>query len=332
MNANDACSPATRPSQYGRPHVYARDSHSWSGNCVCGRLVGDRLHTEAAPGVPVPEEMRDGAALRQTTDCDRPTGGHIAPQILRSAARAARQDADPRWRAVAEWLEYEATLWGPSAEGLGDDHAGRVARAVLVQEPLGAAYRAAVLQWAADELRAMPVPTALHGPGWYGQAWRDAADHLADLADQAAPDVDEDAERLVDLEAEVDRLRARLGVVADWAAAMLESSFAQRDALQILDAIDWRNLPRGAVDPSQYTATRREARLIRRWATSRRGRDLERRLREKLADEVVRCGQLQETVEQLRSERDDLQLVIDHLDQSAYERAAARARETAGEA
>ncbi len=42
------------PEQYGDPHVYARDVHSGSGNCVCGAALGDELHTEAAPGVPVP--------------------------------------------------------------------------------------------------------------------------------------------------------------------------------------------------------------------------------------------------------------------------------------
>lgn len=42
------------PGQYSRPHVYARDIRSGAGNCVCGGALGDRLHTEAAPGVPVP--------------------------------------------------------------------------------------------------------------------------------------------------------------------------------------------------------------------------------------------------------------------------------------
>lgn len=46
------------PAQYGKPHVYARDVHSGAGNCVCGRALGSRLHTEAAPGVPVPERLR----------------------------------------------------------------------------------------------------------------------------------------------------------------------------------------------------------------------------------------------------------------------------------
>lgn len=36
------------PFQYGRPHVYARDVYSGSGNCVCGRPPESRMH------VPVP--------------------------------------------------------------------------------------------------------------------------------------------------------------------------------------------------------------------------------------------------------------------------------------
>lgn len=46
------------PGQYGRPHVYARDVHSGAGNCVCGWDLGASRHTEAAPGVPVPEWAR----------------------------------------------------------------------------------------------------------------------------------------------------------------------------------------------------------------------------------------------------------------------------------
>lgn len=41
------------PGQYSRPHVYARDVHSGVGNCVCGRHLQHRLHTEVAPGVPI---------------------------------------------------------------------------------------------------------------------------------------------------------------------------------------------------------------------------------------------------------------------------------------
>jgi hypothetical protein len=44
--------------EYCQPHVYARDITSGAGNCVCGADLGDELHTEAAPGVPMPESAR----------------------------------------------------------------------------------------------------------------------------------------------------------------------------------------------------------------------------------------------------------------------------------
>lgn len=46
------------PSEYGQPHVYARDVRSGAGNCVCGGALPDAVHTEAAPGVPIPVRMR----------------------------------------------------------------------------------------------------------------------------------------------------------------------------------------------------------------------------------------------------------------------------------
>jgi hypothetical protein len=46
------------PDEYTKPHVYARDVHSGAGNCVCGSSLGDVVHVQAAPGVPVPDEMR----------------------------------------------------------------------------------------------------------------------------------------------------------------------------------------------------------------------------------------------------------------------------------
>jgi len=42
-------------SEYGLPHVYARDVHSGAGNCVCGAGLHDGLHLQAAPGVEMPE-------------------------------------------------------------------------------------------------------------------------------------------------------------------------------------------------------------------------------------------------------------------------------------
>lgn len=46
------------PGQYSKPHVYARDVHSGAGNCVCGWALGAWLHTEAAPGIPIPDWAR----------------------------------------------------------------------------------------------------------------------------------------------------------------------------------------------------------------------------------------------------------------------------------
>jgi len=46
------------PSSYHKPHIYARDVHSGAGNCVCGRSLGHSRHVQAAPGVPVPDQMR----------------------------------------------------------------------------------------------------------------------------------------------------------------------------------------------------------------------------------------------------------------------------------
>lgn len=43
------------PSQYGQPHVYAREIRSGAGNCVCGAALRDSVHVQAAPGVPIPE-------------------------------------------------------------------------------------------------------------------------------------------------------------------------------------------------------------------------------------------------------------------------------------
>lgn len=46
------------PGQYGLPHVYARNIHSGAGNCVCGAALADARHVQAAPGVPIPDDMR----------------------------------------------------------------------------------------------------------------------------------------------------------------------------------------------------------------------------------------------------------------------------------
>lgn len=45
--------------EYRAPHVYARDITSGAGNCVCGAALPDDLHVQAAPGVPIPDRMRE---------------------------------------------------------------------------------------------------------------------------------------------------------------------------------------------------------------------------------------------------------------------------------
>jgi hypothetical protein len=52
------------PGQYNRPHVYARDVTSGAGNCVCGWPLPDDRHTEAAPGVPIPNRFRNPRTIR----------------------------------------------------------------------------------------------------------------------------------------------------------------------------------------------------------------------------------------------------------------------------
>lgn len=46
------------PGEYTKPHVYARDTHSGAGNCVCGAHLGASVHVQAAPGVPIPDVLR----------------------------------------------------------------------------------------------------------------------------------------------------------------------------------------------------------------------------------------------------------------------------------
>lgn len=52
--------------RFGDPHVYARDVRSGAGNCVCGSALGELVHTQAAPGVPIPRAIREPFARRVT--------------------------------------------------------------------------------------------------------------------------------------------------------------------------------------------------------------------------------------------------------------------------
>ena len=59
------------PAEYTQPHVYARDVTSGAGNCVCGCPLGDGIHTEAAPGVPVPDTARPPADVAKAAEEQR---------------------------------------------------------------------------------------------------------------------------------------------------------------------------------------------------------------------------------------------------------------------
>jgi len=79
---------------YVEPHVYARDVHSGAGNCVCGSALGDQLHVQAAPGVPVPDSMRAAltAAGRKVL--------HLPPYIKR-ISKHLREKGMAQGRAIA---------------------------------------------------------------------------------------------------------------------------------------------------------------------------------------------------------------------------------------
>lgn len=81
--------------------------------------------------------------------------------------------------------------------------------------------RADALYWAARQLRNTPITcTALTGPYWYGQGWKDAADHLLDLAEWDPSDGEAErtwlAARVRELEENNQKLR---GVLEDVSCA-----------------------------------------------------------------------------------------------------------------
>lgn len=87
-------------SQYGQPHVYARDVHSGSGNCVCGNVLEDRLHVQIVPGVDsVPKAiatyLREQAArFRRLADDRTPAWKDwaLAAEVLEALAK----DTEPQ--------------------------------------------------------------------------------------------------------------------------------------------------------------------------------------------------------------------------------------------
>ncbi|RCV53489.1 hypothetical protein [Marinitenerispora sediminis] len=115
-------------------------------NCVCGRPLGDRLHTEAAPGVPVPESMRDGEAPDADDLRARIAEAlYVAPAEPtdageRVARRTAGHDADAVMAVVGPELERlrvyldHAThfVWQRLAETVPAEELGRIVRTQLM--------------------------------------------------------------------------------------------------------------------------------------------------------------------------------------------------------
>lgn len=63
------------------PHVYARDVREHDGRCRCGQMVGNSIHTEAAPGVPVPPRLRPGFGIRLEQLPNNPIALHLQVPI-----------------------------------------------------------------------------------------------------------------------------------------------------------------------------------------------------------------------------------------------------------
>lgn len=93
------------------PHVYARDITSGAGNCVCGWWLGADLHTEAAPGVPIPDTMRQ--VLKEAAEPQRYVLG-IAYQAGRDPRIAKGQDGGRDFFSEAE---LEKAAWEFLANG-----------------------------------------------------------------------------------------------------------------------------------------------------------------------------------------------------------------------
>lgn len=98
--------------EYCSPHVYARDVQSGAGNCVCGAGLGDDLHTEAAPGVPVPVSARRIAKAQAEQEQRYVLG--VAYQAGRDPRIAKGQDGGRDYFTPAE---LEKAAWRFLASG-----------------------------------------------------------------------------------------------------------------------------------------------------------------------------------------------------------------------
>lgn len=117
------------PSQYGAPHVYARDVHSGAGNCVCGRALRNSQHVQAAPGVPIPaaSDPNDRSVLAEVAaerirqdkkwgeqnhpDGTGPHAGHewaVLSKVARDECQEAARRGKCTWLLILREEVYEA--------------------------------------------------------------------------------------------------------------------------------------------------------------------------------------------------------------------------------
>lgn len=84
--------------EFTQPHVYARDVHSGAGNCVCGSALGETLHVQAAPGVEVPERMRDQSFAKRKNWVEKAGG---LPKYIKRIAKHLQEKGMDQSRAIA---------------------------------------------------------------------------------------------------------------------------------------------------------------------------------------------------------------------------------------
>lgn len=113
------------PAQYDQPHVYARDVASGAGNCVCGRVLRNRLHVQAAPGVALPEVEAGAVRYEQPelpiaaqAELESPKVSAEEPSDEESADEEMRQVEDDSNEALLALLAAWPLLVAPLAAAL----------------------------------------------------------------------------------------------------------------------------------------------------------------------------------------------------------------------
>ena len=143
-----------------------------------------------------------GLAARYDSACDAVTEQYDEiVKLRRQAERLEDQLADAHAEAARESkLVSEARHERDTARQEAREARREAARLITGD-------RADVLHWAVRQLRATPMPTALTGPYWYGQGWKEAINYLEH--DLGGLPTDTQVE-LVEQAEEIGRLRAQL--------------------------------------------------------------------------------------------------------------------------